>query len=231
MAEFAFERKEAYVTMITSDDFLPGVEALLESLRESQLIIPEIMRRVVLVMVTSNVSQRVRGKIIRSGASIVEIDSIGIPINRRNSESMNSHLPVPVSHVQSWEATGYSKLNLWSLGSELLGSWEALVYIDADAVVLEELSPIFRRISLENPLVAAPDVFPPDKFNAGVLGVYLEPDQRTFKDMLSQIDTLETYDGGSMFSSFQSFDLIIITTTSDSHPKYLYTTKQATLVF
>lgn len=41
---------------------------------------------------------------------------------------------------------------------------------------------------------AAPDVFPPDKFNAGVL--VIRPDQGVFSDMMGKIGTLESYDGG-----------------------------------
>ena len=41
---------------------------------------------------------------------------------------------------------------------------------------------------------AAPDVFPPDKFNAGVL--MIRPDEAVFLDMMSKLNTLGSYDGG-----------------------------------
>lgn len=70
------------------------------------------------------------------------------------------------------------------------------MYVDADAVVLEDLSPLFERLSPANPFIAAPDIFPPDRFNAGVLGVWLDQDQSTFKRLVSRVRELPTYDGG-----------------------------------
>lgn len=41
---------------------------------------------------------------------------------------------------------------------------------------------------------AAPDVFPPDRFNAGVMVV--APSQEVLEDMLSKVSELPSYDGG-----------------------------------
>lgn len=41
---------------------------------------------------------------------------------------------------------------------------------------------------------AAPDVFPPDKFNAGVMVVV--PSLLVLEDMLSKVEKLPSYDGG-----------------------------------
>ena len=43
-------------------------------------------------------------------------------------------------------------------------------------------------------MAAAPDVFPPDHFNAGVL--IIRPSMLTFRDMLKKINQLSAYDGG-----------------------------------
>jgi lipopolysaccharide biosynthesis glycosyltransferase len=69
-----------------------------------------------------------------------------------------------------------------------------VVYVDADAVVLEDLSPLFARLGPDTPLLAAPDIFPPDRFNAGVLGLWLDQDGATLADMLSKLAALGTYD-------------------------------------
>ena len=60
-------------------------------------------------------------------------------------------------------------------------------------MVLEDISDVFERIGKEK-FVAAPDLFPPDRFNAGVIG--LVPCSRTFDSMMSQVATLPTHDGG-----------------------------------
>jgi glycogenin glucosyltransferase len=44
------------------------------------------------------------------------------------------------------------------------------------------------------PLAAAPDLFPPDHFNAGVLVV--DPDAAVFASMVAASGRLHSYDGG-----------------------------------
>ena len=209
-------RKEAYVTMITSDDFLPGAEALLASLKDSQ---DSLETRAVICMVTASVTSRVRAKLTGAGATVVEVDSISIPQpSIASSGGAVRTLPSATTHVESWVATGYSKLNLWSLGAQARGGFEAVVYVDADAVVLEDLGPVFQRLGETCPLAAAPDVFPPDRFNAGVLGLWLGPrtqsgegvsgasgssaaavtsvGEKVLADMQARLADLGTYDGG-----------------------------------
>lgn len=41
---------------------------------------------------------------------------------------------------------------------------------------------------------AAPDVFPPDRFNAGVM--VIKPSQKVLEDMLAKVDVLPSHDGG-----------------------------------
>jgi len=64
-------------------------------------------------------------------------------------------------------------------------------YIDADCIVLADLSSIFK---LNVDFAAAPDVFPPDCFNAGILLV--KPSIEMFKLLISKVNEIESYDGG-----------------------------------
>jgi len=187
--------------MITSDDFAPGIEALLASITSSQP--SSSAGRPVLVMVTSGVSSRVRDKIKKGGGKLVEVESMGVPEQRAvdagaagTTQAKQATPSTAVTHVTSWVDTGYTKLGLWGFGTKEMGAWEAVVYVDADAIVLEDLSPVFARVSTACPLVAAPDVFPPDRFNAGVLGVALDDDGSTLADMKTKLLELGTYDGG-----------------------------------
>ena len=79
----------------------------------------------------------------------------------------------------------YTKLHVWNLVE-----YEKVVYIDADTLIMSNIDELFRR----PPFAAAPDVFPPDKFNAGVMVV--KPSKDTFQDMVARIPTTESYDGG-----------------------------------
>ena len=58
----AAPRREAYASLLTNDDYLPGAEALLHSLRASGTTRPRV------VLVTPAVSARARSKLARRGA-------------------------------------------------------------------------------------------------------------------------------------------------------------------
>ncbi|CAM9478726.1 unnamed protein product [Hapterophycus canaliculatus] len=89
-------------------------------------------------------------------------------------------------HVPSWAEVGYTKIRVWGLVQ-----FDRVVYIDADALVMGNLDELFNR---EVDFAAAPDVFPPDKFNAGVMVV--KPSLSVLEDMRAKVDKLPSYDGG-----------------------------------
>ena len=89
------------------------------------------------------------------------------------------------SHVEGWVNSGYTKLQIWNLVD-----YDKVVYIDADTLVLQNVDELFERPTP----AAAPDTFPPDKFNAGVM--VIRPSTDTFKDMMSKINVLGSYDTG-----------------------------------
>ena len=96
------------------------------------------------------------------------------------------------SSKPSWHGSGYTKLYLWSLVE-----YELVFYIDADALIQSFDVLHAFDLMLKAPkakLAAAPDVFPPDNFNAGVL--VLRPSMLIFREMLQKIDKVEPYDGG-----------------------------------
>uniref|UniRef100_A0A7S2Y0F1 Hexosyltransferase n=1 Tax=Fibrocapsa japonica TaxID=94617 RepID=A0A7S2Y0F1_9STRA len=158
----------AFVTILTNDSFKMGVEVLLFSLEQTSM-----QDNVdVVILVTPQVSQFTRNQLVRSNRRIKQIE----PIENPNAEA----------HVQGWVDSGYAKLRLWGLLE-----YSRVVYLDADCLVMEPIHELFER---EADFAAAPDVFPPDKFNAGVL--VLKPDQAVYEDMLSKLNALPSYDGG-----------------------------------
>ena len=92
----------------------------------------------------------------------------------------------PLDGKECWARCGYSKLALWGLTE-----YTKLVYVDADAVVLENVDELFE---IDVAFAAAPDIFPPDKFNAGVLVV--RPCPETHARLLELAPTAPSYDGG-----------------------------------
>jgi glycogenin glucosyltransferase len=79
-----------------------------------------------------------------------------------------------MTKLQIWDQTDFTKL----------------VYIDADCVVTTNIDHLF-----DSPTPAfAPDIFPPDRFNAGV--AVIEPDASVYERMLEALPVLGSYEGG-----------------------------------
>jgi len=140
---------DAFVTLLTNDGFSPGAEALLFSLRKTTT------KATLVVLVTPEVSARVRRVLGRAADSVVDV----LPIS-------NPH----ATHVAGWADAGFTKLRIWQQTQ-----FDRIVYVDADAVVVDNIDELF---ALDVAFAAAPDVFPPDKFNAGVL--VIKPCLETF---------------------------------------------------
>jgi glycogenin glucosyltransferase len=162
-----------YATLITSNDFLPGLQVMLHSLIKTKTELR------IIVLLTPEVTESSRDKLssmkaMGSSGKLVEI--IEVPA-----------IPNPNAkvHVEGWINAGYTKLHIFNLTQ-----FSKIVYIDADVLVLKNVDELFDRPGLS----AAPDVFPPDKLNAGVMVV--EPSASIFEEMMAQIETLTSHDGG-----------------------------------
>lgn len=179
-------RELAFATMITSDDFVMGLETMVFTLLASRLAAAAdaarpLPPRKVVVMATAQVSDRFLDRIRSWSPAGVELEMVE-PIANPHADSV---------HVEGWVNSGFTKLHLWRLTR-----FAKLVYIDADCTVTTEaggLEDLFERPGAPMP-AAAPDVFPPDKFNAGVMVV--EPDAAVFEDMMARAAELPSHDGG-----------------------------------
>ena len=175
-----------YATLLTSDSFLPGVQALAYSLHKHSQV-------PLLVLVTPQVRKHTRVQLHRLPlCSVSEVRAIPNPhaasvhvegwVNSGTYCCTTMHLAAR-AYVQC--SAGYTKLHIWNLTS-----FSRVVYIDADAVVLSNVDDLFQRPHMS----AAPDVFPPDKFNAGVLVVH--PDAVEFHRLVSLGASTPSHDGG-----------------------------------
>lgn len=158
----------AILTLVTSDDFVIGARVLAHSLRAVQTSYP------LFVLITANLTADSRSQLAAAGWHLLLVD----PLAHANP-----------THVQSWAEVGYTKLRCWQMTQ-----FDRIVYIDADCIVKQSvdhlLSPTLDGISF----AAAPDTFPPDKFNAGVM--LLRPSCLVFSAMLRAMSHLTSYDGG-----------------------------------
>lgn len=154
----------AYVTLLTTDNYFAGTEVLIHSLRQSGT------KETIVVLVTEAVSKRIMEKLDQVADRVITVD----PISNPHSSSA------------CWNDSGYTKLRVWNLVE-----YDIIVYIDTDALVLESIDELFN---LGVDFAAAPDVFPPDKFNAGVM--VLKPCRDVFDKMMAVVHTAPSYDKG-----------------------------------
>ena len=169
------EDKICYVTLLTNDSFFPGITVLSKTLkRHCKRNIPFF----VLVGEGVNESTLIRLEPLCEG--VLSVPSISCPYTSCTSATTAE------SDVPSWTNSEMTKLNIWNLTQ-----FEKVVYIDADCMVMGDLDSLFDR---DCSFAACPDVFPPDKFNAGVM--VLRPNADVFEDMKLKLASLPSHDGG-----------------------------------
>ena len=133
-------------------------------------------QRPIIILVTSAVSKRARAKLEQRCDRVIEVPAVP-----------NPHASRPDQANKCWTDAGYTKLQIWSLHD----AYDVIVYVDVDAIVRKNIDDLF---GLDVDLAAAPDVFPPDKFNAGVL--VIRPSPETHARLLKLAPTAPSYDGG-----------------------------------
>lgn len=157
----------AYVTMIAAgDEYVPGVEVLGQSLRESG------SSQDLVLMATPDVPGDARKRLASRGWQVREV----LPIT--NLYTDDQRLFSRFKH-------SFTKLRVFEL-TDL----EKVVFLDADTVVLQNVDELFARPAI----AAAPDFFMPDHFNSGVM--VLEPSADLFAELLEALAVAPTYDGG-----------------------------------
>ncbi|PWA01164.1 hypothetical protein BB558_002744 [Smittium angustum] len=172
---------KAYATLVTSDSYVDAALVLLNSIK---LTNPDPTIEFICLVVESLVSSTNKYALSRN------FDSV-IPVNLHTSTN-----PLLLSDLSRPDlASTYTKIELWN--KETLGEYDAICYLDADVIVLQNLDSIFdsyiRSDQLEDNgydkksalISAAPDMGWPDWFNSGVM--LLSPNQEVYKDLFNLI--------------------------------------------
>jgi glycogenin glucosyltransferase len=165
----------AYVTYLSDPAYVPGIEALLQSLHEAQATAPLVVLRDARVSDSSLASLRRCGN-----SSSVDMRAVEVP-----------SLSNPYVANKEYEST-LGKLFLFS---DVTGVDRA-VFLDADTIVVRNIDSLFD-LAQRHSVAAAPDngiSLNPDRFNSGVLVV--APSNETFARLLSQVGVARSYDGG-----------------------------------
>jgi len=166
----SIDGNRCYMTLLCTDSYLPGVSVLCKTIKRYN-------KYPIYVMVSKEVSETTCHRLTTLCDGIIHVPSISSPYFNTNKNS---------EEAASWDNSEYTKLNIWNLTQ-----FDKIVYIDADAMVLSTTDELFE---LDTDFAAAPDIFPPDKFNAGVL--VIRPNADVFNLMLEKVNVLSSYDGG-----------------------------------
>jgi glycogenin len=147
----------AYVTLLSTDNYLDGVLALNESLRlcKSQYRL--------YVLVTNKVTSAVRDTLEKAGIRKLEIESISVPEEIRlvNLKS---------DHHRHWTGV-FDKLLVFSLCE-----FRKIVYLDSDILVIKNIDQLFEKPHMS---AVNADSYPGNEscldLNAGVMVIEPEP--------------------------------------------------------
>lgn len=168
----------AYVTLLTSEDYLPGALVLAASLKQSGSIHEKI------VLIPENTLSPHATNLLTKWFDQL----IYIPIIRSQDTENLRILGRPELDVT------LSKLNIWN--ADLFEGFERLAFLDADVMVMENIDAIFDYVSADGSVVfaAAPDIGWPDCFNSGVFVTI--PNQEIYADLIEHARSFGSFDGG-----------------------------------
>jgi len=192
-------RPNAIATLITTDDYLPGAQTLLYSLKNNLPSVdslgPDEYPPELIVLITPGISESVREALYPAFCTrLVEVDPIEIPDSSKNAKNneggagKEAATNANESHVASWsDKCSYTKLHIFRQTV-----YDKVLYIDSDCLVQKDVSHLFK-LHHDSPrgrlLAACPDIFPPDKFNAGVM--LISPSDALFEDLIAKTQSYD----------------------------------------
>lgn len=158
--------KNAFVSILTNDDYLPGLLVLHTSLIATGTTCP------FLVLLTKNISRSI----------LLVLERQQIPYKTIDKEIIN---PTDVESNHRWFST-YSKLNIFNQTQ-----YKKIVYLDADMLILRNIDELFQyeHMSATNAGGMLPRKSHWTHLNSGVF--VLEPSHSLFEDMVSKIGKIE----------------------------------------
>lgn len=161
--------RQAYVTLVTNENYGTGALVLGHSLKETNT------ERKKVVLITQNLSLVTKQRLLEVWDELVEVEAIDSQDDIRLAILQRPELGVTFTKIQIWRLTQFEKV----------------VFLDADTLVLKNVDELFERPELS----AAPDVGWPDCFNSGVF--VCVPSSDTYKRLEEFIKTSgSSFDGG-----------------------------------
>ena len=159
--------KTAYVTVLSTDSYLPGVLVLFHSLMKTLPAHP------FLTLLTNDLSKETMDTLTKHAIDFSVMDQ----------NIMNPHEGVDTD--DRWYHT-YAKLGIFGLSQ-----YDKLVYLDADMIILQNIDELFEKphMSAVNSGGLLPENAHWIQLNSGLM--VLEPSKALFQDMVSKIGHIE----------------------------------------
>lgn len=215
MAQYAF------VTLLTSDHYLPGALALAAALKDVHDSLQDID---IVCLVTPETVDVKSIKLLRRAFDHV----IGVEVIEHNS-SQNLRLLgllllfCPLKPCYS-HATLTGRPDLAQVLTKLhvfrLTSYTKIVFLDADVLPIQPIKQLFL---LPHEFAAAPDVGWPDIFNSGVMA--LNPGRDKFDEIMNIVHSKGSWDGGDqgVLNEWRGDDWHRLSFTYNTTPTAAYT--------
>lgn len=180
----AAKARQAYVTLVTNDDFALGAKALVRSLTLSGT------QADIVVLHTGGVDQASLAPLDALGARLVKTALLptSAAFNAAHArDKLHANAPFTKGTKPTFHTPldNFCKLRLWQL------DYEACVFLDADTLVLQNIDLLFEYPEF----CAAPNVYESiadfHRMNSGVFTA--RPSQTTFDDMLAHLDAPDAF--------------------------------------
>jgi glycogenin glucosyltransferase len=178
MSEFE-KGSQCFATLLSDDKYFNGVSVLIKTLQKHN---PESKIPIVVLVDETRVSSTT---IKRLSSMCSEVKAVQPLVHKATAPHTSAG---EGSDQPSWASSEMTKLHIWDLTT-----YEQVFYIDADCMVIGNISNVFEQCQ-DVDFAAAPDVFPPDRFNAGVM--VIKPSSERFAELCLALETLPSYDGG-----------------------------------
>lgn len=176
--------RDAFVTLVTNDDFALGARALTHSLRRTKTPAD------IVVMHTGGVSAAALEPLQQAGATLHQVDLLPTSdaFNAAHArKALHGAAPFTKGEKPAFHTPldNFAKLRLWQL------DYDRVVFLDADTLVLRPIDRLFEYPQF----CAAPNVYESvsdfHRLNSGVFTA--RPDAATFDAMLERLDQPDTF--------------------------------------
>ncbi|KAK7064073.1 putative glycosyltransferase family 8 protein [Favolaschia claudopus] len=204
MAESA---QYAFVTLLTSDAYLPGALALagaLKDLHPTPAVSPEVHFQTVCLVTPESVDVAAIKQLRRAYDVVVGVEIIAQEDDKGLKLLGRLDLNTVLTKLHVFRLTQYSKI----------------IFLDADVLPIRPLSHLF---TLPHEFSAVPDVGWPDIFNSGVL--VLSPGEDKFSQLDQLLKSKGTWDGGDqgILNEWRGGDWNRLSFTYNTTPTAAYT--------